>query len=170
MSGIDWRVSRGTFLDILVHGVLAHVWYGELGYNQQALYCYRKVYSLDPTNVDALWDRASLAKETGDLKTVSSIHILPFPTNISPPPLGPHSLPRDPQTLPARPHRPLRAAHPPHRALRAPHLCLPLPIRIHPLPIHIPLRPRPRLLHTASHRGSWGRVRADGGAGARGFV
>ncbi|RDB18196.1 Transcription factor tau subunit sfc4 [Hypsizygus marmoreus] len=41
----------------------------ELGYNQQALYCYRKVYSLDPTNVDALWDRASLAKETGDLKT-----------------------------------------------------------------------------------------------------
>ncbi|KAG5642746.1 hypothetical protein DXG03_002261 [Asterophora parasitica] len=41
----------------------------ELGHNQQALYCYRKVYSLDPTNVDALWDRASLAKETGDLKT-----------------------------------------------------------------------------------------------------
>ncbi|KAF9459393.1 hypothetical protein BDZ94DRAFT_1199583 [Collybia nuda] len=41
----------------------------EHGYNQQALYCYRKVYSLDPTNVDALWDRASLAKETGDLKT-----------------------------------------------------------------------------------------------------
>ncbi|KAF5378579.1 hypothetical protein D9615_007122 [Tricholomella constricta] len=41
----------------------------ELGYHQQALYCYRKVYSLDPTNVDALWDRASLAKETGDLKT-----------------------------------------------------------------------------------------------------
>jgi hypothetical protein len=43
----------------------------EHGYNQQALYCYRKVYSLDPTNVDALWDRASLAKETGDLKTVN---------------------------------------------------------------------------------------------------
>ncbi|KAG6915765.1 hypothetical protein DXG01_009970 [Tephrocybe rancida] len=41
----------------------------EQGYNQQALYCYRKVYSLDPTNVDALWDRASLAKETGDMKT-----------------------------------------------------------------------------------------------------
>ncbi|TFK37274.1 hypothetical protein BDQ12DRAFT_736397 [Crucibulum laeve] len=41
----------------------------EHGYNQQALYCYRKVYSLDPTNVDALWDRASLAKEIGDLRT-----------------------------------------------------------------------------------------------------
>ncbi|KNZ78575.1 Transcription factor tau subunit sfc4, partial [Termitomyces sp. J132] len=41
----------------------------EQGYNQQALYCYRKVYSLDPTNVDALWDRASLAKEIGELKT-----------------------------------------------------------------------------------------------------
>ncbi|KAF4623249.1 hypothetical protein D9613_002332 [Agrocybe pediades] len=39
------------------------------GYNQQALYCYRKVYSLDPTNVDALWDRASLGKEMGDLQT-----------------------------------------------------------------------------------------------------
>ncbi|KAG6843906.1 hypothetical protein H0H87_011895, partial [Tephrocybe sp. NHM501043] len=41
----------------------------EQGYNQQALYCYRKVCSLDPSNVDALWDRASLAKETGELKT-----------------------------------------------------------------------------------------------------
>ncbi|KAH7911471.1 hypothetical protein BJ138DRAFT_1237800 [Hygrophoropsis aurantiaca] len=41
----------------------------DLGYNQQALYCYRKLYSLDPTNVDALWDRASLAKELNDLRT-----------------------------------------------------------------------------------------------------
>ncbi|KAG1750557.1 uncharacterized protein EDB91DRAFT_1108147 [Suillus paluster] len=40
----------------------------DLGYNQQALYCYSKVYSLDPTNVDALWDRASLAKELNDLR------------------------------------------------------------------------------------------------------
>ncbi|KAF6756226.1 hypothetical protein DFP72DRAFT_894942 [Ephemerocybe angulata] len=41
----------------------------ELGHNQQALYCYRKVNSLDPSNVDAYWDRASLAKELGDFKT-----------------------------------------------------------------------------------------------------
>lgn len=41
-----------------------------LGYNQQTLYCYGKIYSLDPTNVDALWDRAFLAKEIGDLKIV----------------------------------------------------------------------------------------------------
>ncbi|KAG6331587.1 hypothetical protein ID866_7502 [Astraeus odoratus] len=41
----------------------------ELGYNQQALYCYSKLYSLDPSNVDALWDRATLAKETNDLRT-----------------------------------------------------------------------------------------------------
>lgn len=47
----------------------------ELGYNQQALYCYRKVYSLDPNNVDALWDRASLAKETGDLKTARTAYL-----------------------------------------------------------------------------------------------
>ncbi|KAF8631751.1 hypothetical protein AX15_002207 [Amanita polypyramis BW_CC] len=41
----------------------------EMGLKQQALYCYRKVHSLDPSNVDALWDRASLAVEIGDLKT-----------------------------------------------------------------------------------------------------
>ena len=48
----------------------------EHGYNQQALYCYRKVYSLDPTHVDALWDRASLAKEIGDFRTVSSFTLI----------------------------------------------------------------------------------------------
>ncbi|KAH6893966.1 hypothetical protein BKA70DRAFT_1160794 [Coprinopsis sp. MPI-PUGE-AT-0042] len=41
----------------------------DLGYNQQALYCYRKVNSLDPENMDAFWDRAALAKEIGDLRT-----------------------------------------------------------------------------------------------------
>lgn len=46
-----------------MHGLREH------GHNQQALYCYRKVYSLDPTNVDALWDRASLAKEMGEFRT-----------------------------------------------------------------------------------------------------
>ena len=45
-----------------------------MGLKQQALYCYRKAYSLDPTNVDALWDRASLAVEMGELKTVSLFH------------------------------------------------------------------------------------------------
>ena len=43
----------------------------ELGYNQQALYCYGKVYNLDPSNLNALWDRATLAKEIGELKTVA---------------------------------------------------------------------------------------------------
>ncbi|KAI0766969.1 TPR-like protein [Trametes elegans] len=43
-----------------------------LGYNQQALYCYAKMYHLDPTNVNAMWDRASLAKDIGDLKTARS--------------------------------------------------------------------------------------------------
>ncbi|KAF8549682.1 TPR-like protein [Imleria badia] len=41
----------------------------DLGFNQQALYCYTKLYSLDPENVDALWDRASLAREMRDLRT-----------------------------------------------------------------------------------------------------
>ncbi|KAJ3890163.1 hypothetical protein GG344DRAFT_89051 [Lentinula edodes] len=39
-----------------------------LGFYQQALYCYRKICSLDPSNVDALWDRATLAKEIGELR------------------------------------------------------------------------------------------------------
>lgn len=50
----------------------------DLGYTQQALYCYGKAYRLDPTNVNAMWDRASLAKEVGDVRVVSSwLHPLP---------------------------------------------------------------------------------------------
>ncbi|KAH9969571.1 TPR-like protein [Russula dissimulans] len=41
----------------------------ELGFNQQALYCYGKVHSLDPSNLNALWDRAALAKEIDDNRT-----------------------------------------------------------------------------------------------------
>jgi general transcription factor 3C polypeptide 3 (transcription factor C subunit 4) len=47
----------------------------ELGYSQQALYCYRKVYRLDSTNVDALWDRASLAREMGELRTAKHAYM-----------------------------------------------------------------------------------------------
>ena len=42
----------------------------EMGFNQQALYCYGKVHSLDPSNLNALWDRAALAKEMDDNRTV----------------------------------------------------------------------------------------------------
>ncbi|KAJ6486311.1 hypothetical protein DFH09DRAFT_1265926 [Mycena vulgaris] len=41
----------------------------EMGYPQQALYCWGKGYHLDPTNVAALWDRAILARDLGDLRT-----------------------------------------------------------------------------------------------------
>jgi general transcription factor 3C polypeptide 3 (transcription factor C subunit 4) len=51
----------------------------EHGYNQQALYRYGKVHSLDPTNVDALWDRALLAKDIGDFRTVSSFILILLP-------------------------------------------------------------------------------------------
>ncbi|KAK2462196.1 hypothetical protein APHAL10511_005784 [Amanita phalloides] len=47
----------------------------DMGLKQQALYCYRKVYSLDPANVEALWDRASLAVEIGDLKTARNAYL-----------------------------------------------------------------------------------------------
>ncbi|KAJ6468532.1 TPR-like protein [Mycena vitilis] len=41
----------------------------EQGYPQQALYCWAKGYHIDPSNVAALWDRAMLAKELGNLPT-----------------------------------------------------------------------------------------------------
>ncbi|KAJ7805997.1 hypothetical protein B0H14DRAFT_3882550 [Mycena olivaceomarginata] len=41
----------------------------EMGYPQQALYCWAKGYHIDPSNVAALWDRGMLAKELGDLRT-----------------------------------------------------------------------------------------------------
>lgn len=47
----------------------------EHGFNQQALYCYRKVYRLDPANVDALWDKASLAREMGELRTAKHAYM-----------------------------------------------------------------------------------------------
>jgi len=49
----------------------------DMGLSKQALYCYSKAYSLDPTNVDALWDRAILAKEMGQINTVRAA---PFTT------------------------------------------------------------------------------------------
>ncbi|GJF00510.1 TPR-like protein [Phanerochaete sordida] len=39
------------------------------GYNQQALYCYRKLHQVDPENVGALWERATLAKQLGEVRT-----------------------------------------------------------------------------------------------------
>ncbi|KAJ7634784.1 TPR-like protein [Roridomyces roridus] len=48
----------------------------ELGYNQQALYCWGKQSRLDPANVNAQWDRASLARDMGDLKTTRSALLL----------------------------------------------------------------------------------------------
>jgi hypothetical protein len=50
-----------------------------MGFKQQALYCYRKVYSLDPTNVHALWDRALLAKDMKEFKIVGVLFITPHP-------------------------------------------------------------------------------------------
>jgi hypothetical protein len=45
----------------------------DMGFSKQALYCYSKAYSLDPTNVNMLWDRAILAKEIGQINTVRAV-------------------------------------------------------------------------------------------------
>ena len=70
----EWdRLAQESKYEFLKHSYLRlkdNFFFRKHGYNQQALYCYRKVYSLDPSNVDALWDRASLAKEIGDFRTV----------------------------------------------------------------------------------------------------
>ena len=52
----------------------------DLGFSKQALYCYSKAYNLDPTNVDALWDRAILAKEMGQTNTVrNTLPVVVYP-------------------------------------------------------------------------------------------
>ena len=38
--------------------------------SKQSLYYYSKAYSLDPTSVNTLWDRASLVKEVGQIDTI----------------------------------------------------------------------------------------------------
>ncbi len=47
----------------------------ELGLNKQALYCYGKATSLDASNVTALWERASLAKESGEVQVARSAYL-----------------------------------------------------------------------------------------------
>jgi len=49
-----------------------------MGFSKQALYCYSKAYSLDPTNVNTLWDRAILAKEIGQINTVRPVLLAAF--------------------------------------------------------------------------------------------
>ncbi|KAK7044646.1 hypothetical protein R3P38DRAFT_2879955 [Favolaschia claudopus] len=48
----------------------------DLGYNQQALYCWGKLSHLDPENVNAQWDRALLARDMGDLKTTRNAFLV----------------------------------------------------------------------------------------------
>ncbi|KAH7103837.1 TPR-like protein [Auriculariales sp. MPI-PUGE-AT-0066] len=38
------------------------------GHIQQALYCYQKTCQLDPNNIDALWDRGVLCRDSGNLR------------------------------------------------------------------------------------------------------
>lgn len=45
------------------------------GHSQQALYCLGKAMRLGPTNFDAIWDRASLAKEVGDLPAARNAYL-----------------------------------------------------------------------------------------------
>ena len=44
-----------------------------MGFSKQALCCYGKTYSLDPTNTDTLWGRAILAKEIGQVNTIRPV-------------------------------------------------------------------------------------------------
>lgn len=77
-SGAVWQNNLCTFFDPHVCASNLFPVPRELGHNQQALYCYGKVYNLDPSMLNALWDRATLAKEIGELKIVCDLH--PFLT------------------------------------------------------------------------------------------
>jgi len=48
--------------------------------SKQVLYRYNNAYSLDPTNVDTLWDLAILAKEIGQINIVRRV----LPTTFGP--------------------------------------------------------------------------------------
>lgn len=48
----------------------ANCLYRDMGYVQQACYCFRKVLSIDPYDMDALWDRSYLLKVSGDSRKV----------------------------------------------------------------------------------------------------
>ncbi|KAL5520201.1 hypothetical protein ACEPAG_9414 [Sanghuangporus baumii] len=47
----------------------------DAGQAQQALYCLAKTMRLDPENFDAVWDRASLAKEVGDFPAARNSYL-----------------------------------------------------------------------------------------------
>lgn len=72
----DWltlaRESRYSMHRLIIRDVSLIQHPRERGFNKQALYCYGKVASLDPSNINALWDRASLAKELGEYRIVCS--------------------------------------------------------------------------------------------------
>lgn len=54
--------------------------YRDMGYTQQAIYCFRKVLVIDPYDMDALWDRSYLLKVSGDLRRVWGILNMLFVT------------------------------------------------------------------------------------------
>jgi general transcription factor 3C polypeptide 3 (transcription factor C subunit 4) len=49
--------------------------YREMGFNQQAIYCFRKILSIDPFDMDALWDRSYLLALAGDYRRVRNFRI-----------------------------------------------------------------------------------------------
>ena len=76
-NGNVWRNNQCTHNSPHICALPLRCNRSELGYNQQALYCYGKVYNLDPSMLNALWDRATLAKEIGELKTVRDLQVYP---------------------------------------------------------------------------------------------
>lgn len=116
--------------------VLTAILTREMGHHQQALYCYRKVYSLNPDNVDALWDRATLAKEIGDMQTVSKWNLFSMVAlfiSLTEYIIDSSLITCHPQTTSPRSSCSIRAAAYPHRPKRSHHLRQPLLRRIHPL-------------------------------------
>lgn len=58
------------------HGEYAHGYlrlsYRDLGFIQQAIYCFQQALKADKSDVDAMWDRAILLKDVGQTKQVKS--------------------------------------------------------------------------------------------------
>lgn len=75
-----------TIVFCLIAWLTCDIYTRNLGYMQQALYCYRKACTLDPGDINAQWDRAFLAKEIGDLHTARTAFLAilkRYPHNVS---------------------------------------------------------------------------------------
>ena len=80
-----WEAIQVSAIAILCRQKFYSISIRDLGSYRQALYCFGKAARLDPENFNALWDRASLAKDMHELQVARNSYLAllkGFPHNI----------------------------------------------------------------------------------------